>query len=67
MAAQFKELSDKKARLDRAQHPLMEELNDLRKQISEYDQRRAAISVSLFGFAPFYTLTKLYRRRQRLR
>ena len=67
VAAQFADLMDKMAKLDRVQHPLIEELHDLKKQISEYDQRRAAISVSLFGFVPFYILTRLCRRRQRLR
>ncbi|KAI0084778.1 P-loop containing nucleoside triphosphate hydrolase protein [Irpex rosettiformis] len=41
--AQFKELADKKARLDRAQHPLMEERDNLRSQINRFDQERAAL------------------------
>ncbi|KAI0682435.1 P-loop containing nucleoside triphosphate hydrolase protein [Cytidiella melzeri] len=41
--AQFKELSEKKAKCDKEQHPLMKELQELKTQIAGYEENRATL------------------------
>lgn len=44
---QFQELMERKAEVDRAQVPLIEQLKDIRAQVDEFEERRTAVTVSL--------------------
>ncbi|KAI0338901.1 P-loop containing nucleoside triphosphate hydrolase protein [Trametopsis cervina] len=47
LIAQFRELSEKKAKCDREQHPLMRELTEIRTQLSGVDEQRAKINEAI--------------------
>lgn len=60
---QFKTIAEQKAMIDRAQEPLLKELNDVKKQIDAFDDRRQEAQVGVYSLYLFcqYNLLLAFR------
>lgn len=48
---QFEPIVERKAVIDRAQEPLLKELNDIKKQIDTFNDRRQNAQVGVFSMS----------------
>ena len=58
LMAQYKSIAEQKAVIDQAQEPLLKELNEVKKQIEEFDGRRQEAQVGVcirFTISAFLT------------
>jgi hypothetical protein len=58
LMAQYKSIAEQKAVINQAQEPLLKELNEVKKQIEEFDGRRQEAQVGvciLFTISAFLT------------
>jgi hypothetical protein len=51
---QFETIAEQKAVIDQAQVPLLKELNDVKKQIDAFDDRRQEAMVGVYSLSLFY-------------
>jgi hypothetical protein len=53
---QFETIAERKAVIDRAQEPLLKELNDVKKQIDAFDDRRREAEVGVYSLSLFLSI-----------
>lgn len=53
---QFEPIAERKAVIDRAQEPLLKELNDIKKQIDTFNDRRQNAQVGVFSVFLFVSI-----------
>jgi hypothetical protein len=66
---QFEDLVKRKAEVDDEQRPLLTQMNDIKKQISEFEEKRVSVLVRAYPskLALSKPLTSNIRRRQKMR
>ena len=57
---QFETITEQKAVIDQAQVPLLKELNDVKKQIDAFDDRRQEAMVGVYALSRFYQCDLLF-------